>query len=66
MKKVKSIWVIRDQNGDFCTFGAKCAWITEGAAKNAFSCHVREYSKGYGSGVKFDSQEEYYTEEIFD
>lgn len=65
MNKKISIWVIKDSEGKFCTFGSKCAWITEGAAKNAFHCHVKEYSKGYGTGVKFDSQTEYNIEEIF-
>lgn len=65
MKKSKSIFVIKDKEGNFCTFGTKCAWVSKGAAKNAFRLHVREYSKGYGTGIKIEDQEEYEVIEIF-
>lgn len=39
MKLIDSIWVILDQHDNFCAFGTKAAWISSGAARNAFSCH---------------------------
>lgn len=45
MKKVSTIWVILDKSGEYCTFGSKVAWVSSGAAKNAFYCHT---------GVKID------------
>lgn len=56
--------IVHKESGEFCAFGTKIAWVTIGAAKNAFSCHVREYSKGYGTGVKIEDQDEYEIIEI--
>lgn len=64
MKKVNSIWVIIDSEDNFCAFGSKVAWVSSGAAKNAFSCHVREYSKGYGTSIKIEDCPEYKLVEI--
>jgi len=52
MKKVSSIWVILDSHDNYCAFGSKVAWISSGAAKNAFSCHTQDYSNGYGTPIK--------------
>lgn len=65
MKKVNSIWVILDQQGNYCAFGSKVAWISSGAAKNAFSCHTFEYiGNGYGINVKLEDCPEYKLVEI--
>lgn len=64
MKKVNSIWVILDGDDNFCAFGTKVAWISLGAAKNAFSFHTHEYSKGYRTPVKIEDCPEYKLVEI--
>lgn len=51
--------IVHVESGEFCSFGSKIAWISISAAKNAFQCHVKEYSKGYGTSVKIEDQDEY-------
>lgn len=65
MNKLNSIWVILDKYGNYCSFGSKVAWVSSGAAKNAFSCHVTEYTEeGYRVGVKLEDNPDYKLVEI--
>lgn len=64
MKTKESIWVILDSNGNFCAFGSKIAWVTSGAAKNAFNCHISRWKDGYRINVKIEDCPEYKLVEI--
>ena len=67
MNKQKSIFVIVDKEGNFCTFGTKCAWTNIQAAKSAFTRNtkklVQEWPKRY-EVTRIDEQEDYFIEEI--
>lgn len=43
LSTTNKIFAIRDKNTqEFVSFGAKCAWMTTGAAKSAFALHTRK------------------------
>lgn len=57
--------IVHSESGEFCAFGSKVAWVTEGAAKSAFSCHAKDYENGrYTKGIKIEDQDEYEIIEI--
>lgn len=59
MKTVSNIYGIRNKaTKQFITFGAKCAWATTGAAKNAFNLHSGCYL-GSKKVKTFSEQDEY-------
>ncbi len=63
-----SIFVIRNTATDkFEAFGSKCAWVTSGAAKNAYNLHLgRPHTSYYNKDAhKFDDQTQYIIEEIY-
>jgi len=76
MKTQPKIYAIRDKlTGEYCVFGSKCAWVSTGAAKNAFQLHVGEYEDvpckwsrgGYRRDfihAKYDEQTQYEMVEI--
>ena len=44
MSQQYTIFAIRDKTtGHFAVYGSKCAWVSAGAAKNAFALHNYEY-----------------------
>lgn len=62
-----TVFVIREEvTGELIKFGAKCGWVSVGAAKNAFNLHMTSYfGKDWleGKGL-FDSQDQFIIEEI--
>lgn len=61
------VFVIRElSTGKLIKFGSKCAWATSYAAKNAFGLHMKSTYRSYNEDSKglFDSQGDYYLEEI--
>ena len=57
------LWVIYDkQENCFIKFGAKAAWVTSGAAKNAWHCH----NHAWGKNAVFSEQTRYVVINIFD
>jgi len=64
MNIIKSIWVIANKNNEFVSFGSKTAWISETAAKNAFSMHMMYWDDGYRVSQKIENSTEYRLVEI--
>lgn len=56
MKTQKVLYAIRNKNTlEWVVFGSKVAWVSIGAAKNAFQLHMSHWS----DTVNFDEQEDY-------
>jgi len=46
MSQQYTIFALRDKTtGNFAVYGSKCAWVSAGAAKNAFALHNKEYKE---------------------
>lgn len=60
VRKMDTIYcIVHSESGEFCAFGSKCAWVSAGAAKNAFSCHAINYKDGYRIPARIEDQDEY-------
>ena len=62
-----TVFVIREKaTGNLIKFGSKCGWASVGAAKNAFSLHMKGYfNKDWSEGAGlYESQDEFVIEEI--
>lgn len=61
--KLTELWVIYDtQENCFIKFGAKAAWVSSGAAKNAWNCHNHSWCEN----VTFNGQTRYIVVNVFD
>lgn len=61
--KLEELWVVYDtQENCFVKFGTKAAWVTSGAAKNAWNCHNYNYIRH----VTFNEQSRYVVMNVFD
>lgn len=64
------LFVIRElSTGKLLKFGNKVAWVSSGAAKNAFNLHMYDWKTRSCRGVLecagvFDNQNEYVIEEV--
>lgn len=55
------IYAIVDKHDyHYVSFGSKCAWVSSGAAKNAYNYHMHSRT-----GKTFDEQDKYTIVEIF-
>lgn len=62
--KLEALWVIYDtQENCFIKFGTKAAWVTSGAAKNAWNCHNYNWPD---KTVTFNEQSRYVVMNVFD
>lgn len=67
MKLANRLFVIQHvESKQLACFGAKLAWTSSAAAKNAFALHTTEYipELGYSVHQKLDSTSEYQLVEI--
>lgn len=60
-KNLPKIYAIIDSyTQTYVSFGSKCAWVSAGAAKNAYNCHMSS-----STGKTFDEQTKYTIVEIY-
>lgn len=62
-----SIFAIRNkETGTFCVWGSKCAWVSAGAAKNAYALHMSKPFDSQSKHEMVDLTEAYYRLEGLD
>ena len=62
-KPISKLYIVKHRgSGATVSFGAKCAWISTSAAKNAVLCHGFHYSE---RPKKFEDQSEYWIDVIY-
>ena len=60
-KNLTKIYAIVDSyTQSYISFGRTCAWVSVGAAKNAYNCHMSS-----STGTTFDEQDKYTIVEIY-